>query len=189
PFIAQNKLEALEKAINRIIPDADSRMNYRLSETDQFEQLAEDSQSGQLVYTVYNKQKNLLGFVIKAQGRGYQDTIELIYAYQPGKQIITGLVILANRETPGLGAKIVDDPDFHGNFKQLDVQLNSDKSSLLHAVEVIKPGSVKQAWQIDAITGATISAKAVAKIIHKSASKMLPIINQNMQDFNHGSKR
>ena len=186
PFITHNKLQALEKAVNRIIPEADSRLTYRLNDKGHFERVTDTVQSGSLVYASYDKQQQLLGIVIKAQGRGYQDTIELLYAYLPEKQKITGLVILANRETPGLGAKISNDTDFLANFKQLDVRLNSDQLSLLHSISVIKSGSVKQAWQIDAITGATISSKAIAKIIQHSASIMLPLINQNLQDFKYG---
>ncbi len=187
PFIAHNKLQALEKAITRILPEADSRTTYRLDDAGYFERLTEAAQSAQLIYVTYDKKQQMQGVVIQAQGKGYQDTIELLYAYQPEKQIIAGLVILANRETPGLGAKISYDAEFLANFKQLDVRLSADKSSLLHGVNVIKPGQVKQAWQIDAITGATISSKAIAKIIQQSASVMLPIINQNLQDFKHGS--
>ncbi len=189
PFIAHNKLQALEKAITRIIPEADSRTSYRLDDAGRFERLTEAAQSAQLIYVTYDKKQQLQGVVIQAQGKGYQDTIELLYAYQPEKQIIAGLVILANRETPGLGAKISYDEEFLANFKQLDVRLSADKSSLLHGVNVIKSGLVKQAWQIDAITGATISSKAIAKIIQQSASVMLPIINQNLQDFNYGPKK
>ena len=189
PYIAHNKLQALEKAITRILPEADSRTSYRLDDTGRFERLTEAAQSTQLIYVTYDKKQQLQGVVIQAQGKGYQDTIELLYAYQPEKQIIAGLVILANRETPGLGAKISYDEEFLANFKQLDVRLSADKSSLLHGVNVIKSGLVKQAWQIDAITGATISSKAIAKIIQQSASVMLPIINQNLQDFNYGPKK
>ncbi len=187
PYITHNKLQALNKAINRIIPEADSRMTYRLNDTGHFERITDTVQSGQLVYATYDKQQQLLGIVIKAQGRGYQDTIELLYAYRPAKQIIAGLVILANRETPGLGAKISHDKDFLANFKQLDARLSSDQSSLLHSISVIKAGAIKQAWQIDAITGATISSKAIANIIQHSAAMLLPLINQNLQDFNYGS--
>ncbi len=187
PFITKNKIQVLEKAFAQIIPQASSRLSFSLNEEGHFKPSINTLTSGQIVYAAFNNQQQLQGIVIEAQGRGYQDTIELLYAYNPEKQSISGLVILSNRETPGLGAKISYDADFLANFKQLDVSLNLDESALRHPVQVVKPGINKKEWQIDSITGATISSKAGAKIIQHSASRMLPLINQNLQDLNYAS--
>ena len=183
PIIEQNKKEALEQAIFSILPDATYKISYGLNGQGHFEQRTVASSIGQVVHAAYDKDQQLIGIVIAAQGTGYQDTIELLYGYQPEKQKIVGLAILASRETPGLGSKIAIDTNFLANFKQLDVTVSADKSSLLHDISVVRPGKKEHAWQIDSITGATISSKAVGKIIQQSASVWIPLITQNLQDF------
>jgi len=183
PIIEQNKTEALEQAIFSILPDAAYKNSYGLNDQGHFEQQTGPSSIGQVVHAAYDNDQQLIGIVIAAQGMGYQDTIELLYGYQPDKQKIVGLDILASRETPGLGNKIAIDKNFLANFKQLDVTVSADKSSLLHDINIVKPGKKEHAWQIDSITGATISSKAVGKIIQQSASAWIPLILQNLQDF------
>jgi electron transport complex protein RnfG len=156
PIIEQNKKEALEQAIFSILPDATYKISYGLNGQGHFEQRTVASSVGQVVHAAYDKDQQLIGIVIAAQGTGYQDTIELLYGYQPDQQKIVGLAILASRETPGLGSKIAIDTNFLANFKQLDVTVSADKSSLLHDINVVRPGKKEHAWQIDSITGATI---------------------------------
>lgn len=194
PIIIQNKIHALEQAIFKILPHANYKITYEVNDLNRFEQQLKTpssvptkmSETGQVVHAAYDNNQKLIGVVIAAQGMGYQDNIELLYAYQPDIQKIVGLAILASRETPGLGSKIITDPHFLENFKQLDASLNADNSSLLHDIAVVKPGKKQHAWQIDGITGATISSKAVGKIIQKSAADWIPLIKQNQQDFKLG---
>jgi Na+-translocating ferredoxin:NAD+ oxidoreductase subunit G len=53
--------------------------------------------------TLENK---LAGWVVKAGGQGYADKIELIIGLDPSADTITGLFVLQQKETPGLGNKI-----------------------------------------------------------------------------------
>ena len=107
---------------------------------------------------------------------GYQDTIELIYGYDPGQQQLVGFQVLQSRETPGLGDRIASYPPFLQNFKALDVTLDSELTGLLQPLVVVKEGTKTAAWQLDGITGATVSSDAVARIVQVSASRLLPIV-------------
>ena len=84
------------------------------------------------------------------------------------------LRVLGNRETPGLGSKIATDNGFISQFQGL---------SLDHPIEVVKPGRGEHPWQIDAITGATISSEAVARVINQSVS---PHLSQQLQEAARG---
>jgi electron transport complex protein RnfG len=88
--------------------------------------------------------------------------------------------VLESKETPGLGDKIGKDPAFLANFDALDVTLGDDRQALRHAIEVVKAGAKQQPWQIDAITGATISSKAVGRMLGESGRAWLPIIQRNL---------
>jgi len=77
-------------------------------------------------------------------------------------------------ETPGLGDKIATDPAFLANFEALDARLNAVGTALANPIVTVKRGRKTEPWQIDAISGATISAKAVGKALNESTQRLLP---------------
>jgi len=188
PIIRENKAEALEKAILTVLPQTVMRQSYALDENGQFVKVLDQTGDNVQLYAGYDKQKRIIGFAIAARGMGYQDTIELLYGYSPYTESIIGINVLASRETPGLGDKIRNDPGFLANFKQLDVSLNLDKSALKNPITVVKKGKKSQPWQIDSITGATVSSKAIGNILQKSATQWVPAIIQNKEEFDIGVK-
>lgn len=101
----------------------------------------------------------LAGWVVKAGGQGYADKIELLVGLDPALASITGLFVLEQKETPGLGNKIVS-ADWRGQFpgKRTDTVLEVQKSG------ASAPNG------IDAITGATISSRAVTTIVNQTLS-------------------
>ena len=100
---------------------------------------------------------DLAGWVLKAGGQGYADKIELLLGLDSDARTITGLFILEQKETPGLGNKITF-PQWRGQFlgKKTDSRL-----------EVIKGGS-SGPQTIDTVTGATISSRAVTAIVNRT---------------------
>ena len=54
---------------------------------------------------------------------------------------------------------------------------------LQHAVTVVAAGTRQYAWQIDAITGATVSSRAVARLLNDSAVHTLAAIRRSLADF------
>jgi len=120
-----------------------------------------------------------LGIVIETSDRGYADVISAMYAYSPEKQVITGFKVVEMRETPGLGDKISSDPGFLENFKNLEAKL-------LHAIAVVKHGTKKNPWEIDAISGATVSSRAVGRMLQKSVQSVVPVIAKNLDRIQRG---
>jgi electron transport complex protein RnfG len=183
PVIARNHAEALRQAIFHVLPAARSSTSFRLVEAGGFEPVTGEASGEPLVYACYDEESRLVGFAVQAQGMGYQDTIRLLYGYSFTQDAITGIRVLESRETPGLGDKIETDAGFLENFERLDVSLAGDLSSLANLIEFVKPGKKQHPWQIDGITGATISSKAVADILRKSSAHWIPQIKQNLDDF------
>ena len=91
--------------------------------------------------------------------------------------------MLESRETPGLGSRIGTDATFLRNFERLDVSLTSDRRKLAHPIEVVRAGERNQPWQIDAISGATVSAQAVGNILQQSAEFWIPKLLNNKETF------
>ena len=117
-------------------------------------------------YTVYDAwlpDGKMVGHVVKAVGQGYADKIELLVGVDaPGKRI-TGLFVLEQKETPGLGAKILEDA-WRGQFKE---------KSTGKTLSVVKGGEVKDD-EIDAISGATISSKSVTGMVNTTVANVAP---------------
>ena len=182
PVIKQNRLELLQKALYQIFPNAKEFQRYQFQSEGNFVRINEDLDEN-VIYALYDQDKKLLGTVIRAKGMGYQDLIEMLYGYQPQLQVISGYQILASRETPGLGTKIETDKAFQKNFAQLDVSIDASGDRLINPVEVVKPGAKTHPWQIDTLTGATISSRAVGNMVADSAAQWIPKITTRLEDF------
>jgi len=180
PYIAANKAEALHQAIVSVLGNVHHIQALRWQDKQFMAMDISQASSKDKVYAGYDQQGQLLGLAIVANGMGYQDNIELIYGYAPKQQLIKGMSILENRETPGLGNRIASDKTFLRQFRQFDVHLNQSGSALAHDIRVGKKGQALKPGQIDSISGATISSKAVARILNNSAQHWLPILQVDL---------
>jgi electron transport complex protein RnfG len=97
-----------------------------------------------------DKNKKVVGYILKAVRRGYSSDVETLIAVNPDFSV-EAIKILVQGETPGLGAN-VESPKFTSQFKH----------HLLQGLAVRKDGGT-----IDAITGATISSRAVADSVRQ----------------------
>jgi Na+-translocating ferredoxin:NAD+ oxidoreductase subunit G len=127
-----------------------------------------------------NAEGRTVGAAIVASGMGYQDTIQLVYGLDPGAARLLGMRVVASRETPGLGSLIVDDPGFVAGFTQ--VMLRFDEQGELQSLRVRDEPRYEQG-EIDAITGATVSARAVARIISRSLAEWLPLLRVHYDEL------
>lgn len=173
PYIEANQRLAVERAVFKIYPQAQTRVGVVLGANGL--RPAEAAARGEiLAHAVYDQTGKLHGLVAEAAAHGYAGVIRLLYGYSPECQCITGISVLQSTETPGFGDKIATDPDFLANFRALDVRLNPEGSALLHPVVTVKHGTKTEAWQVDAISGATITSKAVGRMLNQSAQALLP---------------
>ena len=185
PIIAENKQRALQQAIYRLLPETKTVVAYALDDK-VLQRTTSNSNTQPTIYACYTADKSLVGFAIPANGMGYQDAIQLLYGYSLSQHSIQGLVVLENRETPGLGGKIADDPAFFNNFKSIPLSLVPPDDTLEHSLTVLKNQTKTQPWQIDAITGATVSSTAVVTIMNRSLSFWLPLITRQQELFIRG---
>ena len=106
-----------------------------------------------------------VGWVIPAKGQGFADRIELLLGVDAAVSRITGVYILDQKETPGLGNKIIES-GWRGQF--------IGKSALATVAAITGGGA--SGSQIDAVTGATISSESVCNIINATLAKMRPAL-------------
>ncbi len=114
---------------------------------------ADSFKENQNYYEAY-KGKNLVGRVLKVSAKGYSSTIYALVGIDRNNKI-TGIKIISQAETPGLGAKI-EEKDF----------LNQFIGKTENQIKIKKDGG-----EIDAITGATISSSSITNAIRESIKR------------------
>lgn len=181
--VAANKRIATERAVFRVIPAAKSIAEYVALPGGGIEPRvgAGDTVAGAVkFFAAYDADGKLAGIAAEGGAKGYADTVRLMFGYSPDCQCVVGIGVVAMRETPGIGDKIITDKDFLANFTALDVRLKGDLSALANEVRAVKHGAKTSAWQIDAIAGATITSRAVGRAINDSAQTLLPRLVPNI---------
>ncbi len=172
--IADNEARALAAAVAAVLPDARELRSIAITPQDEIVDVAAAEQSLP-AFLGFGENGELVGAAITAAGMGYQDTIKVIYAYSFDASAIVGFHVLQSLETPGIGTKIKEDP-FLSNFDRLDVSLDDTGSALANPIVTVPGGTKEQPWQIDAITGATVSSEAVAALLDESAGRWVPVL-------------
>jgi Na+-translocating ferredoxin:NAD+ oxidoreductase subunit G len=107
------------------------------------------------------REKDSGASALSLSGNGFQSTITVVVALK--NDAISGFKVISQNETPGLGARIVEDA-FQNQFigKKVSKGITWTKSG--------KAGPS----EFDAITGATESSKALARILNSGFSAYYP---------------
>lgn len=104
-----------------------------------------------------------IGVAVEEKAPGFSSDVVLMVGFNPRTSALTGFKVLAQTETPGLGDKIIKDSSFARQFPgKLVTPLKGDKSA------TSDPSTVQT------ITGATITSKAVIKVINKAVETWKP---------------
>jgi electron transport complex protein RnfG len=163
PAIEAYKAKVLREAVFKVLPGVE-RMQRMVYEDDKLVASEDETKADDAVFAGYNADGALVGYAIPTAGPGFQDIISVLYGYLPDKRQVSGMEVLESRETPGLGDKIYKDLAFVANFDALAVDPE---------IVAVKKGTKTQRNQVDAITGATISSKAVVRIINEANRRWL----------------
>lgn len=114
---------------------------------------------------------DLVGYAFLAKGTGYSSDIETMVGVDTSG-VITGIRILSQKETPGLGSRILEvkpgetEPWFQRQFKE--------KKADQVAVE-------KDGGEINSVTGATISSRTVTNSIKEGALNLAKLIEESKE--------
>ena len=110
------------------------------------------------------------GFVIETVTYGYADEMTVLVAVN-NDGYVTGVVVREAHETPGLGSKALTDHVFLSQF------LNKSGSFAVAANEAdafsgatAAPAPEGESIDVDAITGATVTSKAVVRCVNSAVA-------------------
>ena len=178
PIIAKNKAEALKAAIFEVLPGT-ATFKTLVPDGESLREVAEGEKvEEEAVYLGFTAEGTMTGFAISGAETGYADVIEALLSYNPTDTIIIGFKVLDSKETPGLGDKIFKDEAFQTNFTALKVTPE---------IIPVKVGEKKTANEVEAITGATISSKAIVRLLNASIAKWKQPIENYMKANNPNS--
>lgn len=146
PIAAQKSADMKQQSMKALISDADS-----FKEIDGKEGWFEADKAGKVI-----------GYVVPAESKGFSGTISMLVAVGVDGKVLK-YDILSSNETPGLGDNASKEP-----FKS---QFNGKTSDQL---VVVKDPALKD--NIQAMTGATITSKAVTKGIKEAVEEVTAYI-------------
>ena len=156
--IEAHKAEVLRRAVSEVLNDPERYETLYATAQGVFE--SPPGGGAEKIYVGLNAQGLTTGVAIKAGAPGFQDIITLIYGFDPATGHLLGMKVLESRETPGLGDRIEKDDTFVAQFAQVAPPLTAVKRAT---------GAV---GEIDAISGATISSRAIVRIINQSLARL-----------------
>ena len=187
--VQENKRIAVERAVFKVIPAAKSIVEYAALPSGEVEKIGAGgtAPAGALkFYAGYDEGGGLAGIAAEGAAKGYADTVRILFAYDLATSRIPAFSVVAMRETPGIGDKILVDKDFLENFP-LEAKVSSDLKTLANAIVTVKHGSKTKPWEVDAISGATITSRAVGKAINDAAQALLPRVVPNVDKLKEKS--
>ena len=131
-----------------------------------------DAKKTEKIFLGYDAAGNRVGFAMSAIGVGFQDPMTVMFGYDAAKRQVIAMRVIANKETPGLGDKIVKDTGFVAEFSPVGAPIEGVK----------KDRATGAADEVAMITGATVSSRAVIRIINDAVARWQPL----MDDYREG---
>jgi electron transport complex protein RnfG len=170
PRILRHQAEVLRQAITEVLGGPDRYTTLFVIDGRLTPDLATgaDSADFEQVWVGYDSDGRSVGFAILGEEPGFQDVIRLIFGFDAQTGQVLGMKVLESKETPGLGDKIEKDTAFVAEFAGAGTP-----------IEGVKRGAGSGApEEVDMITGATISSRAVIAIINHRLEQLGPLIER-----------
>ena len=159
PIIAENKKNETFSQVPELVPGADGAKTL--------ERTVMLKDKPQPVLQACDAEGETVGWVVPASGQGFADKIEILVGLDAKCETITGMYVLAQNETPALGDYIRDYKKFREQFEE---------KSALEPLKVVKTEPAPDTNEIKALSAATVSSEAVAKIVNESVAAVRPLI-------------
>jgi electron transport complex protein RnfG len=164
PMIEANRVAALNESLAAIFAGPDLP-----AEDLSFEQVESDAPT---IYRGTNAAGALLGYAVRVETQGYGGAITLLVGLSPDLSTIMGIEVVEQVETPGLGGNITTD-SFKEQFAGLDA------GEAVSYVKNVEPDPDRN--EIQAISGATITSRAVVSGINTTLGEAIETIEEEVR--------
>ena len=148
--IAAINWENTQKAMMDVVTDGSSTFTEALTITEEMSAAA--ASAGATLDSVYGVQAGGadVGYALKIVASGSQGSIEMMVGVD-AEGAVTGVSIVSNSETSGIGSKVMDNEPLTNGTGVLDQFVGKSAAD----------GTLSVGSNVDAITGATVSTKGV----------------------------
>ena len=153
--IAEQGVLAIQKSLQEVVTEVDGEKVESFSD----EISLEDSEI--TYYEAKNAAGDVIAYVLVSSAKGYGGDVKVMTAYDLSKTIVGFAVVDCSDETPGLGQN--SKTHFAGKFDGKSGTLTVDKNS-------------NEGQNVQAITAATITSKAVVSAVNASTEALEKII-------------
>lgn len=151
PRIRANKRDLTVSKIPELVPGA------------VVEHSTERQLGGATVFAACDAEGQQVGWVVPATGQGFADRIELLVGVDLDATVITGIFVVDQKETPGLGDFITSRERFRHYFEGQPTDA---------PLRVVKREPEPRSGQVRALTGATISSESVAAAVNQRVAEV-----------------
>ena len=114
-------------------------------------------------------------YILSVRGNGLWDEIWGNIALSSDLKTVVGAAFDHKGETPGLGAEIKDNPSFSKQFK--GKMIYTDAGEYV-SVNVRKGGARDEKYEVDGISGATVTANGVSEMLYRGIKYYEPYLNK-----------
>jgi electron transport complex protein RnfG len=180
PAIEAHKVAVLNQAILQVLPGATTYQTLELkagalvaADTSQTKSQKSGATAPPKIYLGFSSAGSMVGFAIQSSEPGFGDLIVAIFGYSPAEKYVVGYQVLESKETPGLGDKIYKNEAFVASFNSLATE---------PLPELVKHGEKSKPNEIEAITGATISSRAVTRLVQNGINTWRPGIEKYLTE-------
>lgn len=166
PAVEANRAARLDRAIHEVLSGIGRYETLYLYQGALTDKLPDgvDGRALEKVYAGFAEDGRRVGFAIAGGAPGFQDVIRILVGFDPASHATLGLTILDSRETPGLGDKIQSE-GWLAQFR-----------SAVTPLTPVKPSTAREPNEVDTITGATISSRAVVTAVNESVERWVPVL-------------
>jgi Na(+)-translocating NADH:ubiquinone oxidoreductase C subunit len=159
---ANQQLE-LEKAVLQVFPEITAATNAEIHKI--FTERFIDNTDTTGAY-LYYRNHQLAGYAVPVEGKGFWASIKGIVGVEMDRATITGIAFYEQSETPGLGARIVED-DFCDQFVGKKIAVGEKPLGIIPSTEPIGDS------QVHSITGATQTCVRLEKLVNDGLNTWL----------------
>lgn len=169
PKIEQHQGEVMEMAIKEVLkaPKSYDTLYLYKGALSRTVPSGTDTKKLDKIYLGHDAAGKRVGFAISAAENGFQDLVTLMFGYDAAAHKLIAMKVIGNKETPGLGNKIETDSAFVNGFVNAAAPINGVK----------KDRGKQSPNDVVMITGATISSRAVIRIINNAIARWQPLID------------
>jgi electron transport complex protein RnfG len=165
--IAHHKAQVLEDTVREVLGAPDRVETLWLRDGRLTPEAPADPRGVERIWRGSRADGTAIGVAIEAKGVGFADDVRLLFGWDPSSGRILAFRVIENKETPGLGDGIVRNEAFVDGFRGAKPPLQGVKAAVR---------ADPDAGEVHTITGATVSSRAVIRIVNRAVERWKPLL-------------